>query len=65
MKTIEETFKTEKEILEEFFLKIELILYLTVLQLLYARRRRDVLWDHPWRAGGVQFFVRSISPKLY
>ena len=19
---------------------------------LYARRRRDVLWDHPWRAGG-------------
>ena len=35
---------------------------------LYARRRRDVLWDHPWRAGGrpggVQFFVRSISPKL-
>ena len=65
MKTIEETFKTEKEILEEFFLKIELILYLTVLQLLYARRRRDVLWVQPWRAGGVQFFVRSISPKLY
>ena len=31
---------------------------------LYARRRRDVLWDHPWWAGGVQFFVRSISPKL-
>ena len=20
---------------------------------LYARRRRDVLWDHPWRAGGI------------
>ena len=20
---------------------------------LYARRRQDVLWDHPWRAGGV------------
>ena len=19
---------------------------------LYARQRRDVLWDHPWRAGG-------------
>ena len=20
---------------------------------LYARRRRDILWDHPWRAGSV------------
>ena len=33
-------------------------------EFLYACRRRDILWDHPWRAGGVQFFVRSISPKL-
>ena len=22
------------------------------LSFLYAHRRRDVLWDHPWRAGG-------------
>ena len=35
-----------------------------VFTFLYARQRQDVLWDHPWRAGGVQFFVRSISPKL-
>ena len=34
---------------------------------LYARRRRDVLCYHPWRAGGRRppFFVRSISPRLY
>ena len=23
----------------------------TSLKFSYARRRRDVLWDHPWRAG--------------
>ena len=36
-------------------------------QFLYARRRRDVLWDHPWRPGrqaASPFFVRSISPRL-
>ena len=33
---------------------------------LYARRRPNVLWDHPWLAGGQRppFFVQSISPKL-
>ena len=23
------------------------------MKILYARRRRDVLWDHPWRVGSV------------
>ena len=39
---------------------------------LYARRRWDVLWDHPWRpgrpaggwVGGVPVLCRSISKRL-
>ena len=26
--------------------------FLELYPFLYARQRRDVLWDHPWRAGG-------------
>ena len=35
-----------------------------IFSFLYARRRRDVLWDHPWRAGGVQSgaYLQNYSP---
>ena len=28
-----------------------------LIEFLYARRRREVLWDHPWRAGGRRPFL--------
>ena len=40
------------------------MLVTSIFSFLYGRRRRDVLWDHPWRAGGGWVGGQAASTSL-